>query len=95
VKRTSAEYQWNSTVRLGRKSDSSNALYASKIVTVPLPSSSAPWGVTRQRHVNVNLDGETLTRGGKEWYHVGAFWSRERYGRLGNLQGPTCPDGLK
>lgn len=42
MERTSAEYQWNSTVRLGRKSASNNALYASKMVTVPLPSSSAP-----------------------------------------------------
>ena len=40
--RTSAEYQWNSTVRLGLKSDSNKALYASRMVTVPLPSSSAP-----------------------------------------------------
>jgi hypothetical protein len=40
--RTSAEYQWNSTVRLGLKSDSNRALYASRMVTLPLPSSSAP-----------------------------------------------------
>ena len=70
--RTSAEYQWNSTVRLGRKSDSNKALYASKMVTVPLPSSSAPWGVTSKRHVNADPDGKTLTRGRKEGEHVGA-----------------------
>jgi len=51
--------------------------------------------VTSQRHVNADQHGETLTRGGKERPHVGAYCLRERDGRRGNSWGHTCPDGLK
>ena len=53
MERTSADYQWKSTVQLGRKWDSENASYPYKMTMVPLPSSSAPWGITNQRGVNV------------------------------------------
>ena len=55
----STEYQWCLTAQLGRKLDSNNALYASKVVTLPSLSSSTPLGVTSQRRVSA--DPEKIT----------------------------------
>ena len=74
-------------MRLGLNPDSNKALYASRMVTVPLPSSSAPWGhksvVFGRRH-----DASMLTRGGKEWEHVGACGLRECHQPLERLASP-------
>ena len=71
----SVEYRRILTVRLGRKSDSNNAVYTSKAVQpVPSPSSSVPWVVTSQRRVNTAPPRrETLAGGGNNGNHIGAW----------------------
>lgn len=56
---TSAEYHWNSTFRIGRKSAASKARYDSRIVVDPEPSSSAPMRCVRTL-VNLKINNNYL-----------------------------------